>query len=1859
MKKGIAILLLLTLLVQEIPLAEAAETALTDTELTAAAALAGFGDNDPHYQPGMPVNETMTARQLMEYVDDVMADEIHTLENYYEDLENTLHTLKTSSPAAYTAMTTGVNAGMEERIHTLSRQTEKTRSQLEYWRARLNTQSTAILDAIHLLPEKTLTDYERRLYVHRVRDAVTEIRAIRSEMVSEAEDHHTGLTDQLELFKKNASTGGLQADGGNLADWAGQVLDQHPDKIKQTSVSTASLFPKRTTFLAHLSPIASAEADTSQEANVLVADQNHVYLQIKDEQGQKLEGVQVKVVDALAEKNPQTWEGESNENGHVIIPIAGFKLDEDTLELDMTFTMEGYRKAIAGRISIKKGEAYPHIMVKDDGSPYIAECSFDGHECLTNEYIALYSNQNDREFDIRVTVVNPSDTHYVLHTIYEQADENEKTGAKQYYYSREIPAGKETTLKFNKAWRSLLKPGGAQYELKIDDKKQTSDKDEKRVLLFVLEKSSDTPASDGSSKAGKPSLKKGEYTLTKSQLHMEAAKISQPVEGVPNNASFLSKMSGFADISFPMNIGGKLFPSGSAGFDLPFADFTPRLNVAIDGSFSLFVGKDVGDFTSAKGPLKSWKTNDAKQIQDKVERIGKKYAFQQKRQKGYAEYQMQKDNKGGIKVGTVSGSFGIFVGLVFSIEYSQDQGKWLSKDLQGIVGGAFALGVEFHFDFIALSIPITVGFSVNASLGISFSLGGVCAINDDVKLSPESVKNVGFDPKLGGFDIFFKLMVTGFAGVGTKGFISATVNAYAFFNFLFRVDLEGTKTVRFSGGGGFYILLEALFFHARFNIWDSGEKVIYEGVWPKPGSGRLPFSDLFMSRALAEEAEPEESLPYTATDYPELAPDVELEYGPTDKMSSGMQVVEIGDSIFTFCIVHGSGSNGSDRVVWRNLDNGKTGTFEKALQNASSSSGHRFKRNVEDGSEKIEATLGGSTVKSSRTIDLSQLEEVYSRDQLLTNLKSLYRNNDIFFNVAKVDANNSRALEPVFGELYTLTVLNGQVVRNGDDAQFSGTPELYVLGFMPDGEGGLTEELPSIRDVQEEKPLNELVAFWQGGKVLPSTDLTWNLLWNAWIKLEGEELNDLLRHPLSSSAVFQDRQIPDADYCEYTVQVTAAIGDFLTSFMLEAPNIHRTLHWSMIASKRYVLDTYRRIIWGNQPGAQATIPEISGDRVQTSSTRKVNEPNYYAVETAENGNEQLWFKSNYCGCVIDEEKNISYYRVLPGDDYDMVFYLVHEVSENGADQDHLNVAKIQHYRNDPTKVVYIFSDLDVTIPGARFQLQNIAGTIYAYWLESSKDPDDDSKCIYRVRAVAYDPNSGVGSDDFVLAQFKAPASQTIDNLIFTKGGKGYYVISTDSKDGGTSSVYSFPFKLIAAVDLDGVILDCDVIHKGEYDTVMLRVTNNGNLAISSFSLSESVLDHGKASRVLKAHVDMLNPDNSWLHLEGDDHSLDIEGKEAIWRTEPPLDNLTQTYWKVEKITRSFSSVSSYEDKKETVSLDAMELLPGQVGFYYMIIHTPSSWDGEKDLRFEIEEFSASMNQVRSMALRSGVAIGVNAANPGEITWSRDGSHARQANANNSGIYAVMAGTPKGFTLEHDLDNLIVKHRVYVTPSGERRISFIVTNDAADYGQLRLTCAIYLDGSETPIYMDLPYDPQSTSHERTHTFDMPVSALDNGKNAKKAKVVILGIDNEEMGVLDNTFEVNLGGSDPLRIVVQPQSQAALEGEAVTLFVQAAGGNPPYEYQWQEHMGESLGWRNIQGATGDTLTLDKMTVGMNGRRYRCVVSDRSLDSVVSEEAVLTLRDVLRTGDNSQPLLILAAAAILIALWVLLQKKRKNRA
>jgi hypothetical protein len=97
-----------------------------------------------------------------------------------------------------------------------------------------------------------------------------------------------------------------------------------------------------------------------------------------------------------------------------------------------------------------------------------------------------------------------------------------------------------------------------------------------------------------------------------------------------------------------------------------------------------------------------------------------------------------------------------------------------------------------------------------------------------------------------------------------------------------------------------------------------------------------------------------------------------------------------------------------------------------------------------------------------------------------------------------------------------------------------------------------------------------------------------------------------------------------------------------------------------------------------------------------------------------------------------------------------------------------------------------------------------------------------------------------------------------------------------------------------------------------------------------------------------------------------------------------------------------------------------------------------------------------------------------------------------------------------------------------------------------------------------------------------------------------------------------------------IITQPTSPAAVcAGTGNRTFTLAATGSGTLTYQWQEFI---TGWNDVtnggvySGATTVSLTITNPTAGMNGNRYRCVVSGTCSPTSTSDgNATLTVNDV----------------------------------
>jgi hypothetical protein len=86
---------------------------------------------------------------------------------------------------------------------------------------------------------------------------------------------------------------------------------------------------------------------------------------------------------------------------------------------------------------------------------------------------------------------------------------------------------------------------------------------------------------------------------------------------------------------------------------------------------------------------------------------------------------------------------------------------------------------------------------------------------------------------------------------------------------------------------------------------------------------------------------------------------------------------------------------------------------------------------------------------------------------------------------------------------------------------------------------------------------------------------------------------------------------------------------------------------------------------------------------------------------------------------------------------------------------------------------------------------------------------------------------------------------------------------------------------------------------------------------------------------------------------------------------------------------------------------------------------------------------------------------------------------------------------------------------------------------------------------------------------------------------------------------------------LPITTQPQNQTVIDGSTATFTVAAKGTDIKYQWQYSDNGAD---WQNADSTT-DTLTVTA-TKAIDGRQYRCIVTDSEGTSITSNAATLTV-------------------------------------
>jgi hypothetical protein len=133
---------------------------------------------------------------------------------------------------------------------------------------------------------------------------------------------------------------------------------------------------------------------------------------------------------------------------------------------------------------------------------------------------------------------------------------------------------------------------------------------------------------------------------------------------------------------------------------------------------------------------------------------------------------------------------------------------------------------------------------------------------------------------------------------------------------------------------------------------------------------------------------------------------------------------------------------------------------------------------------------------------------------------------------------------------------------------------------------------------------------------------------------------------------------------------------------------------------------------------------------------------------------------------------------------------------------------------------------------------------------------------------------------------------------------------------------------------------------------------------------------------------------------------------------------------------------------------------------------------------------------------------------------------------NGSLYAREMA-PAAMDLSAEIHDLKVSHRVYRGLDGERWVDMTVRNAAVTGEELKLTCAVYTDGSDTPTWLTLPLYPEATSSHMAHTYTMRLSDLvDHPEDHRQLRVDLQIVGRDETAYANNEFFILLdNGSSP--------------------------------------------------------------------------------------------------------------------------------
>ncbi|MBQ3424719.1 MAG: hypothetical protein IJH38_05945, partial [Clostridia bacterium] len=878
MKKWLAAMLILMLLVQALPLSALAAAAvgapLSEAELKAAYALTGKYNGAGVYHNGMGVSESMNARQLIDWLEEQLNGDLAAAADQLASAQVALEDARTDNPEAYKQLT-GMSGfdDLTGRIVELAAELEDARQTLRFHRDRLQEQTVMVEEMGELLEAEGLYDFEVARCNARIRTAAAGIADIRQDILDNSET----WTADIALWKSivNGTYRGASDLDARVNGCIAAIYDTAPEPA---SVRSNVVVCGRDTRAGRLKGAGSVLANDGSVITVM--DDKHVYLEFHDPDGKPLEGLKVSARDYVDPKEsktaPKPVEGTTGPTGYVAFEISKFTADKKTKAFTLHIEVDArdvevngthYQSLCLPMEKVSRGVKHTTTLKVDDlKTPYVYEATFHGYDIMYSQRQILYSSLNDEDFEIAVKVagVEAEPTLYY-------AEDDKGTNEK----SAKGTKNEDGVWIFKDKWKQILRP------------------DKAAKIYFRFEG-------------------KDEKVATKLKP------IWSVMDSPTNLASVLKGINPGFGLSFKLPPIAEGLDKSSIGFSIGGLDnFMPQFCVDVWGTVYLSIG---GIKNTWDGIKDKWKTNELEDWENleieydsdsKIERfkteLGARYDYLKSRKyEGMA--------KGGWRIGL----YGI---LTAKWNKDTDDSDRSNFSLTGSGGIAIAYFVDFTFMFTippGAGVPLYLCLTVEGGLTMGIELGFDWYLKWNGKIWAVEDWNFTFHD----FTVTFALGLSITFGVGIKGMVSGWIKGSGSISFVLNVFRERPVAFNIDASASFSIGVSFLLFTVSATLVSKTWH-----LYPEDNAA-YPLMAHYMNKIPANDGEEEQVHTLTMPQhYPELAPEATLLLAEQEEASGGVKVATLGNALYAFFLQE-------DKIHWVNVSSpdGVEGDLSDAIQ---------------------------------------------------------------------------------------------------------------------------------------------------------------------------------------------------------------------------------------------------------------------------------------------------------------------------------------------------------------------------------------------------------------------------------------------------------------------------------------------------------------------------------------------------------------------------------------------------------------------------------------------------------------------------------------------------------------------------------------------------------------------------------------------------------------------------------------------------------------------------------------------------------------------------------------------------------------